>query len=264
MPELAEVESYRKRWDCGVGEKVKRVVVNGGKRVFRGVEVERFVGLLAGAKFLGSEAAAKQMVFRFSGGIWMGLHLGMTGELRVEAGDFLPEKHDHLVIYQAKRALIFRDARMFGRVQFFEGAGEPEWWSGLAPAVSSEGFTLAVVGEFCRAHRKLAVKAGLLKQERFPGVGNWMADEILWRAGIHPGRLCGDLSEGEVEAVWREARAVCVGALASVGAGDEDPPADWFFHQRWTNGGHCPRHGVGLETGTMGGRTTRWCGLCQR
>jgi hypothetical protein len=37
-----------------------------------------------------------------------------------------------------------------------------------------------------------------LVQERFPGVGNWMADEILWRACIHPSKRCGQLSDDEV------------------------------------------------------------------
>ena len=37
------------------------------------------------------------------------------------------------------------------------------------------------------------VKAVLLMQERFPGIGNWMADEVLWRAAIHPRRAAGTL-----------------------------------------------------------------------
>jgi len=49
-----------------------------------------------------------------------------------------------------------------------------------------------------------------------------------------------------------------------VGVDFSDPPADWFYHQRWTNDGFCPRDGLALKTAAIGGRTTRWCPRCQR
>jgi len=57
---------------------------------------------------------------------------------------------------------------------------------------------------------------------------------------------------------------VCAVALATVGQDFSDPPADWFYHQRWTDEGLCPRDGLSLKTATIGGRTTRWCPRCQR
>jgi len=91
-----------------------------------------------------------------------------------------------------------------------------------------------------------------------------MADEILWRAHINPRLLCGKLSAKQIETLWKETREVCRIALETVGAGHADPPADWFFHQRWTDKGVCPRHGIALKTATIGGRTTRWCPRCQK
>jgi formamidopyrimidine-DNA glycosylase len=103
----------------------------------------------------------------------------------------------------------------------------------------------------------------LLMQPMFPGVGNWMADEILWRARIDPRQLCGSLPRRRVNALWRATRAVCHGALRSIGAGASDPPASWLFHQRWKRAGHCPRDGRRLAAAEIGGRTTRWCRRCQ-
>jgi formamidopyrimidine-DNA glycosylase len=264
VPELAEVEFYRKQWDAGVRRKIARVACHAGKRLFRGVDERRLVAALTGATFLSSEARAKLMCFRFSRGAWLGIHLGMTGKLRVEPPDFAPGKHDHLVLFQKAHALVLNDPRMFGRVHFHEGPEAPNWWAKLPPAVTSPEFTLDRVRAFLRRRARLAVKAALLVQTAFPGVGNWMADEILWRAKIDPRVLCGRLTAKRSEALWREAREICAVALATVGIDFSDPPDDWFYHQRWTDAGTCPRDGLPLKTATIGGRTTRWCPKCQR
>ena len=264
MPELAEVEFYRRQWDCGLRRKISRVALHGGLRLFRGADVARLAALLPGALLLGSEARAKQMLFRFSSDLWLGVHLGMTGKLRAEPPDFAPGRHDHLVLFQKRQALVFSDPRMFGRVLFHEGRAVPAWWAALPPAVTAPEFTPELVRAFLQRRARLAVKAALLVQSAFPGVGNWMADEILWRAKIAPGALCGTLTKGRAAALWREAREVCAVALATVAVDFSDPPGDWFYHQRWTAAGRCPRDGGALRTAQIGGRTTRWCPRCQR
>src|SRR5580698_6047626 len=112
MPELAEVEFIRKRWNAGLKQKIDKVEVHAGKRIFRGIDLHEFEKTLAGATLERSEARGKQMLFiagkrGVKGHAWIGLHLGMTGELRVEKADYSPAKHDHLVLKQAKRALVF-------------------------------------------------------------------------------------------------------------------------------------------------------------
>jgi formamidopyrimidine-DNA glycosylase len=263
VPELAEVEYYRRVWDAGLRQPITAVALHAGKRLFRGEDTARLVELVTGARLAGSEAMAKQMLFRFSGGAWLGVHLGMTGELRIEAADFEPGKHEHLVLFQRKQALVFRDPRMFGRVRFHEGKTAPDWWTALPPPVTSDEFTLDLVQAFFARRARLAVKAALLQQERFPGVGNWMADEILWRARVDPRVLCGALKPAAVSKVWKETREVSATALATVGVDFSDPPEGWFFHVRWKDGGHCPRCSGSLKTATVGGRTTRWCPRCQ-
>jgi formamidopyrimidine-DNA glycosylase len=264
VPELAEVEYYRKQWDDGLHKKVTRVALHAGKRIFRGVDEKGLAAALTGSTYQESEARAKLMCFRFSGHVWVGIHLGMTGELRVESKDYEPGKHDHLVLFQSARALVFEDPRQFGRVYFHEGREEPEWWAKLPPAVTSPEFTRELVAAFFQRRARLAVKAALLIQERFPGVGNWMADEILWQGRIDPRTLCGKLTAKQVTILWEKSREVCQVALDTVGKDNSEPPEDWLFHQRWTNKGTCPRDGLQLKTATIGGRTTRWCTRCQR
>ncbi len=266
MPELAEVEFYRRRWSAGHGGRVRQVLVHSGARIFRGCRVAALRNELTGARLLDSESAAKQMLFRFSGGRWLGLHLGMSGELRVEPADHQPDKHDHLVLVQKQRALVFTDPRMFGAVLFFIGKTAPDWWTRIAPPVLSSAFTVAAVAEFLRRRARAPVKAVVLMSERFPGVGNWMADEILWRAAIHPKRPAGSLKPAEVRKLHRECRFVCRGALKyNAGVGGRMPPElnafmprAWLFNHRWEDGGRCPRTGVKLLRAEIGGRTTCW------
>jgi formamidopyrimidine-DNA glycosylase len=264
MPELAEVEYYRKQWQSGCKQKILAVELHPHARVLRGADTEALRRTLTGAVLLSSEAHGKQMFFRFSRSGWLGLHLGMTGKLRVEPPGHPAGKHDHLVLRQRRQSLVFTDARQFGRVRFHAGETTPAWRARLPPAVLSNQFTRAAMENFLRRHGRMALKAVLLMQNGFPGVGNWMADEILWRAGIHPARPSAKLTAAEAKKLFRDVRFVCREALRTVGADFGDPPASWLFHQRWQRGGKCPRDGSALLRAQIGGRTTRWCGSCQK
>jgi formamidopyrimidine-DNA glycosylase len=267
MPELAEVEFFRKRWhQAAVGRRIVNVLTHDTKKLLRELDLPAFRRALIGAKFLSSTAAAKQMLFRFSGDAWLGIHLGMSGELSVAPPDHTAGKHDHLVLVTREHALVFNDPRMFGRVLFHQGKTPPAWWTKIAPAILSKAFTVAVVAAFLKRRARAPIKAVLLMQERFPGVGNWMADEILWRAAIHPRRLAGSLTAAETRTLWRECRTVCRLALDAIaGRGAKLPrdlnvniPRTWLFKHRWRKGGRDPKTGTPLAHGVVGGRTTCW------
>jgi formamidopyrimidine-DNA glycosylase len=263
MPELAEVDYFRKQWNPGLKQRIDAVLVHDKKRIFRGIDLARMKKALAGAKLERSEARGKQMLFvgkpaKGNSRAWLGLHLGMTGQLRVEKPDFTPAKHDHLVLRQKKQALVFQDARMFGRVLFAEGTEPPNWWAKQAPDLLGPAFTEKALADFCRRRRKAPIKAVLLMQERFPGIGNWMADEILWRAAIHPAQPAGSLGAKEMRALYRDIRGVCRDALRIIGDKWDDPPDSWLFNHRWQKGGTCPKTGAKLKHATIGGRTTCW------
>ena len=264
MPELAEVEYFRKRWDAALGGEIVAVHIHAGKRIFRGSDARALRRQLVRQRFLRSEARGKQMLFHFSGDNWLGIHLGMSGKLRLEPAGFGAGKHDHLVLGQKERALIFSDARQFGRVRFHHGKAAPEWWTASAPEIQSRQFTKAVMRKFVRQHQRAPIKAVLLLQKGFPGVGNWMADEILWRARIAPRISAGKLSSAKLEVLWHSARFVASASLKTIGQDFSDPPKSWLLHERWKRDGKCPRHGRTLRRARIGGRTTAWCPRCQR
>jgi formamidopyrimidine-DNA glycosylase len=263
MPELAEVEYFRKVWNPGLGQPINEVLVHPKARIFRGIDTDKLVRTLRGAKLERSQARGKQLLFVARKGnsktrVWLGLHLGMTGKLRLEKPDFAPAKHDHLVLFQTRHALVFEDPRLFGRVLFAESVNDPEWWAKLPPEVLSDDFTDKLLAEFLRRRARAPLKAVLLMQERFPGIGNWMADEILWRAAIHPKQPAGSLDEKHARILYREIRKVSCDALRIIGKDWSDPPDSWLFPHRWAKGDKCPRTGAKLVHETVGGRTTCW------
>src|ERR1700736_4487341 len=100
MPELAEVEWYRKQWNAGLGQVIVDLALHAQKRIFRGTDTDALRQHLIGQQFLRSTRRGKRMLFEFSGDnpeiigaresirSWLGLHLGMTGNMRVETASF--------------------------------------------------------------------------------------------------------------------------------------------------------------------------------
>jgi formamidopyrimidine-DNA glycosylase len=258
MPELAEVEYYRKQWNPGFNHSIERIHLNQGKRIFRQDHATLLQQKLPGTVLTDSWASAKWMLFHFKPKAWLGIHLGMTGALSISSLDHLPKTHEHLVLYQKKQCLIFSDPRLFGRVLFHHGPQAPDWWQQLPPPLNSGKITLTDIQDFLTRHPRRPIKAVLLMQERFPGIGNWMADEILWRSLIHPRRQAATLRSAEVKKLWQKTLEVVEDALRVIGTDWSDPPDSWLFNHRWKDGGICPRSGGKLLRDTIGGRTTCW------
>ena len=264
MPELAEVEWYRKQWDAGIGDAIVDLSLHGRKYVFRGTITDALRENLVGQRLLRSTRRGKQMLFQFSGDTWLGIHLGMTGKTRVESANFRPGKYDHLVLYQPKRALVFTDPRQLGRVRFHHGDKELNWWRSSIPEINSREFDQKFLDQFLDRHGKAPIKAVLLIQNGFSGIGNWMADEILWRAKVLPSKRTTKLSPRERAALFRATKFVVKKSLQTLGKDFSDPPRNWLIHQKWKRGGICPRHRTPLHHAMIGGRTTAWCPRCQR
>ena len=99
----------------------------------------------------------------------------------------------------------------------------------------------------------IAVKARLLDQSKIAGIGNLLADEILWQAKVSPLARTGTLSSVQVNRLYRALKSVLEAASANGGAHTGDVIA--ARHP----GGTCPRDGAPMVHGTVGGRSTWWC-----
>lgn len=267
MPELAEVDYYRKQWNPGRGELVSLVHTHAAARIFRDSPAAAMAPGLEGRRFLGSDAHGKQMMFEFSGGAWLGLHLGMSGELRLGPPDHEPGKHEHLVIALESQTLIFSDYRMFGKVtlEHTEDGLAPLWWRELPPQITDSRFTKNRLRAFVGRFPKTPLKTLLLDQRGFPGIGNWMADEICWQLKLAPQTPTGLLDAKALDALWNMTRRVSRVALQVIGTDWGDLSDSWLMNHRWRDGGICPRRGCKTELvrADLRGRTTCWCPVCQ-
>jgi formamidopyrimidine-DNA glycosylase len=112
--------------------------------------------------------------------------------------------------------------------------------------------------------RRAPIKAVLLDQGVFAGVGNWMADEILYHAGISPWRLGSSLSAPEVARLRAKLLMVCRKAVA-VDADYERYPRSWLFHHRWGKDKDAQTwRKQRIIHETIGGRTTAWVPKAQK
>lgn len=264
MPELAEVEFYRRRWSPAFGETITQVHLSRDPRVFRQADPASILSHLTGSVLETSEAHGKRLAFLFSGRTWLSIHLGMTGSLALENPSFVPTRHHHLVLRTPSAALAFRDPRKFGCLCLWSGQGTPPWWQDRPPDILEPGFTHPLVARFLSRHGRSPVKAVLLMQEGFPGIGNWMADEILWRARIAPATRALNLTPPRIRRLHRETVAVARQAMEVIAPSWGTPPDSWLFNHRWKNGGACPRTGAPLIRETIAGRTTCWSPSWQR
>ena len=285
MPELAEVELARRIWEPGTGQRIVAVDSHPHARVYRDTPASIIESTLSNTFIVCSRTHGKRLLFSFGDGspckstgthptTHLELHLGMSGRLFLADPDHEPTKHDHFILRTTRFALVYSDYRQFGRVLLHEPCLDP--WTELPVEVLDPGFTLACLRRLTARRRGTTLKALLLDQAVFPGVGNWMADEICWRLPCHPGIRLQELDLARVRTVSRQ---VCRGALRHVadknaprdGARgfspghyvEQVPPRSWLFQHRWKAGGCCPRCRSSLARGTIATRTTAWCPTCQ-
>jgi len=107
--------------------------------------------------------------------------------------------------------------------------------------------------------RHVPIKALLLDQTVLSGIGNWVADEVLFQARLHPEQYCDEFDDEQIETLYKSIRDVCQFAVDKLGDSDQFP-TDWLFHFRWGKGGkgattHLPS-GEKLAFLTVGGRTS--------
>ncbi len=263
MPELPEVEAYRRLAEGAVGRPVARAEL-GDRRFARGPgSPDHLVAALEGASFASARRHGKLLVLDLDGpvaGRRLGVRFGMTGRLLLDgtAGvDRLVYSSDRdetgwdrfRVRFADGGSMVVRDPRLLGGVEL-----DPDE-SALGPDALE-----VTAGELRRAlgHSDVALKARLMDQRRLAGVGNLIADELLWRASLAPHRRSGSLTPAEHRRLHRHLRSTLDELMARGGSHTGDLMAERM------PGGRCPRDGTELVRSTVGGRTSWWCPRHQR
>ena len=256
MPESVEVEYYRRLAERGLGRTVAAVDAPDEWFLKDGLTPAALASVVIGRSFTSARRIGKLLLLDTSSeGPTVGLRFGMTGRLLVDGTAGIDD-----LVYSSVRDepawdrvtftfadggdLRIRDPRRLGGVQldFDEGRLGADVLS-LTPAALRDAL----------AGSAAPLKARLLDQARVAGVGNLIADEALWRAGLAPDRPASSLTVAEVRRLHRHLRATVDALLERGGSHTGD------VYRSRAPGGRCPKDGAEMVRSTVGGRTTWSC-----
>ena len=200
MPELPEVEVVRRGLaDHVVGRRLAEVELRGHRVARRHVAGPvDLADRLTGRRIAAARRRGKYLWLDLEEALGLVVHLGMSGQLLVEAADAPDEKHLHARFRFADDGpeLRFVDQRTFGGLALadLDEDGVPTSIAYIARDLLDPDFDRAAVIRAVKA-RDSAIKRVLLDQRVASGIGNIYADEALWRVGVHGERPAHSLSK---------------------------------------------------------------------
>lgn len=258
MPEILEVETYRRAASAVVGRTIAGVHAPDDWFTKGDTSPEMLRELLPGCRVTAARRTGKLLMMDTTGPV-LGLRFGMTGRILVDdrapiealiySSDADKPSWDRFgVDFAEGGALVVRDPRRLGGVEL-----DPDE-SVLGPDAAR--VTLAPLRLALASSAPL--KTRLMDQSRIAGLGNLLTDEALWRAGLAPVRRADSLDDAELRSLLRAVRRTLTVLEERGGShtGDLQPAR--------VRGGCCPKDGVELRREQIGGRTTYWCEAHQR
>lgn len=255
MPELPDVEGFRRVAAAhGTRQRVAGVSVP-GPDMLRNTSPQGLGRALKRRRLAEPRRHGKWLILPSEDGHALLLHFGMTGTLVPADPDDERHPHDRLVLGLDNGELRYRNMRKFGGVWLSDDDAD------AIRAVTGDLGPDALGLDAARLRERLgdargAVKAALMNQERIAGIGNLLADEVCWRAGIAPGRRVGSLGDEEWAAL---ADALQETLAAAVPAGRVPGDEGWLTGVRGEDEARCPRCGATLRRARIAGRSTLWC-----
>lgn len=274
MPELPEVETVRRGLERPlVGHRLARVSQR--RPDLRWPLPENFAARLTGRRVERLDRRAKFILAHLDDGeVWM-THLGMSGRMFIDPqGVREPGPHDHIIIETDDGAVVtFQDHRRFGMMDLIaaDRLAEHRLLKALGPEPLGNAFSGPVLTA-ALAGRHTPIKAALLDQKVVAGLGNIYVCEALYRAGISPRRQAYSVAGKRAERLVPEIRTVLQEAIASGGSTLRDyvqasGELGYFQHSfavYGREGEPCRTCGASVQRIVQSGRSTFFCGHCQR
>ncbi len=275
MPELPEVETVRRL----VGPHCLNQQITG-------VTLGSFTGvletplpidpseLLTGASIMDVRRRGKYLLFPLDSGLWITVHLRMTGRLIVRATGEEPIRFEHIALHLASgEDLRLGDQRKFGRVTVLDAERIRLLSSRLGPEPFDRRLTSHVLLERLK-RRPGSIKGAMLDQGLIAGLGNIYVDEALWRSRIHPLRPANELEEQTLRRLLRAIRHVLKQSIENQGTtfssfenpyGESGKNAAFLkVYGRAKGNAICDRCTGPLIRIVVAGRGTTFCPHCQQ
>ncbi len=254
MPELPEVEILKRYFEEAA---LNKTIENVGffdhlNKIFKSPKAE-IESTLLGNSFKSVTRIGKYLFAEISTGKWLHLHFGMTGNLSIYMDEASKPKYVRFALqFNDGSTLAFQDSRKFGVIAIVDNpeAYQQEKNIGIdLLKIKPEVFVKAL------QDRKIAIKTALLDQKHFAGIGNWIADEMLFNVGIHPEKEAAELTDKQLKALHKEACAICKVAIKK-DTHYGDFPKDFFVNYRKIGAIHPEYPQCEVERLVVGGRGT--------
>ncbi|TYJ13817.1 hypothetical protein E1A91_A10G075600v1 [Gossypium mustelinum] len=271
MPELPEVEAARRAIEenC-LGKKIKRAIIANDSKVIEGVSSVDFESALLGKTIVSAHRKGKNLWLHLDSPPFPSFQFGMAGAIYIKGvavtkykrsavkdNDEWPSKYSKFFVeLDDGLELSFTDKRRFARVRLLKDPTSVPPISELGPDALFEPMT---INEFTDSlsKKKIGIKALLLDQSYISGIGNWIADEVLYQARIHPLQICSSLSKENCATLHNCIKEVIEKAV-EVGADSSQFPSNWIFHSREKKPGKAFVDGKKIDFINAGGRTSAY------
>jgi formamidopyrimidine-DNA glycosylase len=257
MPELPEVESFRRYFDrTSLHQKVNEIRLY-SPEMLRGISPKKLRDELKGHEFVSTDRHGKYLFAQLDSGSDLVLHFGMTGHLKYFSEPKQSPSYVRLLIqFVNGYNLAFDCLRKLGRISFAYDRAEFIADKKLGPDVLADDFDFDVFQKIV-ASKKGSVKSILMNQHTLAGIGNLYADEILFQSRINPSQRINELSKAKKKRLFDAIRPVLLTTIQRK-LDHQKLPQDYLLKDRG-KGGKCPLCGTTLKRETVAGRTTYYC-----
>ncbi len=251
MPELPEVEGYKVYIDSTALHKKITAFECRDNRLLKTPKSD-FEEYLVHQQLTETKRIGKYLFVKTSGKKILVMHFGMTGRPNYYKEKDDRPKYGHIMLtFENGFHFAFECKRKFGwwdLIDSIEDYKKDKKLSDDARDLSLEDFKTSL------KNRKTFIKPVLMDQSVAAGIGNWMADEILYQSKIHPETKVQNLSKKQIELIFNAMKKVIKVAIEN-DAHYDDFPEDFLIHFR-KEGAKCFHTGAEIQKIKVGGRST--------
>ncbi len=229
LPEAKVIAAQLQGTVCN--KPIREVTMNGSPHKFAWYvgDPADYAAFLVGQRFDAASSYGGQVELRagahrmvFNDGVNLRFH---------EQGTMLPEKHQMLIVFSDKSALS-ASVQMYGGLMGFREGEYDNPYREVAmkkPSPLSAAFTEAYFADILSDGKvqKLSLKAALATEQRIPGIGNGVLQDILWASKLHPKRKVSTLATEETTMLYNTLRGLLQQMVVD---GGRDTEKDLFGH----------------------------------
>lgn len=242
---------------------------NPHKFAFFNGDVKDYVSLLKGKRIISAKGSGMFVDIYVDNDITLSLGDGVVFKYGDNSTE-IPKKYQLLIIFEDETFLAFSIA-MYGIIFAFKGVFDNKYHQMSFDKISplSDHFDKDYFGNLIKSEKKnISIKALLASEQRIPGLGNGVLQDILFNVGINPKRKIDSLSERDIDKLFYSIKNTLSEMKRLSGRNTE---SDFFGNKgkyevllsAKTYKNPCPRCNGKIEKEAYMGGSIYYCPICQ-